>query len=270
MSDEQVDSTEIEEPKAEIQYSPIELQAMEMGWRPKTEFTGNDEDWKGAGAFIKDAELFSSLKKQDNQLKELRSVVEELRSHLTKADQAGYTRAIKELEAQRKTAMENFDIDALTKADDAYIALQKELANKTPTVVEPVQTFVPKSQEELDFEVRNGSWYNDNTPINSLMKQEAIALSKAIFAANPTLPNDKLLAELEKSMQRLHPDAFKNTKRVEPATVDAGGPTKKASSDTNLADIDPDLKAIAQSFVKQGIYKSVKDYIDEVKKSGAI
>lgn len=270
MSDESIENTEsvdndqTVETVVETQHDEIEAKALEMGWRPKSEFKGDEKDWKGAGAFVKDAELFSALRHQSTKISELEATLADVKNFMSKSEEAGYKRAIAELNNQRKEAMDSFDMERLEKVDRDYIDLQTQM-NSRSTVPEAPR----KTQAEAEFEVRNQHWYNDNTPENSNLKKEAIIVSQGIAQTQPHLTPEEHIRELEGKMKRLYPEKFKNTNRTAPSPVDSGKRTSN-KVDVDITGIPPELLASAKRFVAQGVYSSVEEYIKEAKLIGVI
>jgi hypothetical protein len=77
--EEQVQEKVVETP----QYSAKEQQALELGWRPKTEFDGDPEDWVTAGEFLKRGELFGRINSYRHEIDNLRKTVDSLKQHNT-------------------------------------------------------------------------------------------------------------------------------------------------------------------------------------------
>lgn len=246
----------------------IVAQAKEMGWRPKEEFTGSEHDWKGPGAFIKDAELFASLRKQAKEIESLQTTLQDVKVFMSKSEEVGYQKAIADVKARRKEALDTFDVEALEQADNEYIELQQELINRAPTATVETQN---KSQDELEFETRHKDWYNDNTPSNASMKREAILLSSHLAATQPELTAQEHIKVLETKIRKLYPEKFKNTNRTAPSPVDTGGKSVTANTDeVDVGTISPQMLDTAKRFVKQGVFKSVSEYLTYAKKSGVI
>ena len=244
-----------------------EQKALEMGWKPLKEFHGTKEDWKGPGAFVKDAELFGALKRQGNMIKDLKATLEDLKFQLAKCEEKGYNQALKDLEGKQKEAVESLDQEALKQANDEYLKLKEQMqisVNETGKSAAP-----SKSQEELEFETRNKDWYNEDTPENKEMKDIALSISNAILKQDPYLDIGEHIKRIENKVKLMYPNRFKNSKRTEPATVDSGG-TKKVSSTLNKNTVDENVLRTAERFVKIGIFKSIDEYLKDAKDKGII
>lgn len=242
----------------------IVSKAIEMGWKPLEQFEGPALNWKGAGAFVKDAELFAALKSQSGKISELNAALNDIKGFISKSEEAGYRRALEEVERQRHEAAQMFDIDALNKANDEYLKIQNQMANYQATHVTPVQ----KSADEAAFEARNIDWYNDLTPDNSRMKNEAILLSQALAQTQPNLTPAEHISVLESKIKKLYPERFVNSRKSEPSAVESNSPKSKNANQN--AHLSPEILATANRYVKLGVFPSVDAYVTEAKRLGVI
>jgi hypothetical protein len=88
-----------------IEVSDIEKKALELGWRPKSEFHGAEDEFIDAKEFVRRQPLFDKIEAQSRQLKTVTRTLNELKEHYTKVNEAAYNRAISELREQRKEAL---------------------------------------------------------------------------------------------------------------------------------------------------------------------
>ena len=92
--------------------------------------------------------------------------------------------------------------------------------------------------EVKDFLDRNKTWCNKDTPMNSLLFDEADALCKAV-ATEATIKGEVITLEeqlkrVEDRVKRLHPDMFENSEKQKPksvasSTVSSGSPSTLSS-----------------------------------------
>lgn len=54
------------------EYTKIELEAMDMGWRPKSEFNGDEDDFIDAKEFVRRKPLFDKIDSTTRELSNLR------------------------------------------------------------------------------------------------------------------------------------------------------------------------------------------------------
>ena len=90
----------------------VEKRAMEMGWKPRSEFDGEDDAFIDAKEFVRRAPLFEKIETQSKQLKALERSIDALKQHYTAREEAAVKNAIKSLKEQRKEALSQGDGDA--------------------------------------------------------------------------------------------------------------------------------------------------------------
>ena len=64
--------------------SPIEQKAISMGWRPKDQFEGDEEEFIDAKEFVRRQPLFDRIENQNKQLKNVTKALEALKVHYTR------------------------------------------------------------------------------------------------------------------------------------------------------------------------------------------
>ena len=84
--------------------TPIEQKAMEMGWRPKTEFEGEEDDFIDAKEFVRRKPLFDKIETQSRELKNVRKAIEALKEHYGSREKAAVQQAIDALTAAKEEA----------------------------------------------------------------------------------------------------------------------------------------------------------------------
>jgi hypothetical protein len=125
----------------------VEEQARAMGWKPLSEYNGDPRRWTDAEAFVKKGleelpvlrdqnhRLTTKLTRMGTEIGNLRNTVTEqtkavqdaIRMART-ASQAGYDRAMRELEAKRREAAQTGDIDSFDQIEEQIEALETERA----------------------------------------------------------------------------------------------------------------------------------------------
>ena len=98
--------------------TPMEQKAMEMGWRPKDEFHGDEDDFIDAKEFVRRQPLFEKIEAQNKQIKNVTKALETFKQHYTKVEQAAVERALTMLKTQRKEALSDGDGDRFELLDD--------------------------------------------------------------------------------------------------------------------------------------------------------
>jgi hypothetical protein len=241
----------------------LEDQARELGWKPKDEANLPEGFFKEAGAFLKDKEIYDTARANAKELKDVRSTLNDLKSYMSKSEEAGYKRALKELEQQQKIAVQNMDEAALEQIVQERIQVQQQMnqvVDQTPQ----------KQAEEIQFEERNKDWYNRNTEENGDMSDFAINMSAMINAKQPDLSLDQHMQKVEQAVKKAYPHRFRNQKRSEPSLVDAGTGSKSQKSSIDKSKVPAHVLRTGEKFVRENIFGSIDEYLKDCKSKGLI
>ena len=90
---EELNQEQLEQP-SEPKHSEVELRAMEMGWRPKEEYNGDEENFIDAKEFVRRKPLFDKIEHQGKQIKAVTKALEALKTHYTRVEEAAVQKAI--------------------------------------------------------------------------------------------------------------------------------------------------------------------------------
>lgn len=124
--------------------SDVEQRARDMGWVPKEEFRGPDENWKSAEDFVRIGEnympvLKERLGKLEGALTEVRGELDSKTTSLKKlADwhrgtyKRQYEKALRDIKAQKKVAVVESDIDRYDALEQQEVDLLQEAAENDP------------------------------------------------------------------------------------------------------------------------------------------
>lgn len=268
MSEEQVaeDSAveeieEVEEQSEETKQSESEIEriAVGMGWQKN--YKGDPDKFVDAETYIRRThDVNSSLRKQ---LKEIGNVVNELKSHNERVYKAEVRRLegeIATLKAERRTAIENGDVDRVDELDKK-IDESKAAVDEGRVAIQTAPTNNPVWDEWLE---ENG-WYNSDKE----MKRYADNMANEYDG----LPFPKILKLVKKDVMAEFPDKFATktaSKKATPgATVE--GAAKRTASKTSASDVkltDAQKKAM-KDFEALGVMTR-DEYIADLKKMGEI
>jgi cytochrome c556 len=85
MTDEVIVPSGTEPTEAPVEQAPqrsdIETRALEMGWRPKEEFEGSEDDFIDAKEFVRRKPLFEKIEHQSKELKQIKQALEACKGH---------------------------------------------------------------------------------------------------------------------------------------------------------------------------------------------
>lgn len=211
------------------QYSDIELKAMEMGWRPKDEFNGDETDFIDAKEFVARKPLYDKIAHQSKQMKNLTNAVEALKEHYTMVQKTEYNRALTALRNERKQAIAEGDgerVDAIEQQMDRAKEQVAEIerAAKTP-IVEEVQQVHP---ELAEWQSKN-QWY-----VSGPQYMKAFADQVGAQLAQSGMHRSDVLTEVAKRVRQEFPEKFKNPNKADAPAVGNARVTAKPAKGAEI------------------------------------
>lgn len=242
------------------QHTPVELKAMEMGWRPKEEFDGNEDDFIDAKEFVRRAPLFDKIEQQGRQLKNTIKALESFKQHYTKVKEVEYERALTTLKAQRKEALREGDPDRFDELDAQIKGVEKEAdqiraAHDIPLVKE--ERIDPAWQS---WASRN-RWYEST----GYMREYADEVGKDLHSRG--MSPAEVLKAVEVAVRKEFPHKFSNPNKANAPSVDTGASPKQSSGDKfELTDTE---RQIMNSLVRAKVLTK-EEYINDLKKAKGV
>lgn len=234
--------TQPEQKTEEKEYSPVELKAMEMGWRPKEEFHGDEEDFVDAKEFVGRKPLFDKIESVSREAKSTRKALEALQTHYTKVKETEFQNALKELKQARSQALvdgdaEKFnaideDLENIAREKDQFMTDQRNIKVQDEPSVHP---------EFAQWIARN-SWYETQPHMHAFAEQVGARLQGAVRAG--TMTPQQVLKEIEKSVREEFPNRFRNANKDKPGATESpsrSGSTQKSSAEPQLTDIERNI-----------------------------
>lgn len=241
----------------------IEDRAKEMGWRPLSEFKGDESRFVDAETFVKKGEEVlpivranakkaeEALAKANAEIAEMKDSFKEFRKYHSQTEQRALDRARKELEREMSEAVEAKDHRAVREIAADMAALSKDV--QTDDQGNPYQS--PDHAKTLNAWRGENPWFG----ADSVMTAAANAVANELEQSG--VKGAEQLAEVAKRMRAEFPHKFENANRRTPAAVEGSTPTRKPGK--TWADLPPEARAIADKWVKQGLVTKetyVKDY----------
>ena len=267
-----VEQTQEESVPEEPKFSEAEQAAIEQGWRPPSEFNEEGKEPVSAEEFLRRGELFDKIKDLRHQYKRdtsrLEDKVHELSSLIKDERKRGYEQALTDLDVQRKEAVEIGDVDTFNRVDSEYNRIREEQA-KLASQPEP-QTPEQVPQAVIEFQDRNADWFNGNTPENTSMVNQAVAIEEHLTNTQPYLTEIQRLEQTEAEIKKLYPHRFSNPKKKQPPKVEApkaeSAPSAPSKSGLQIkfSDLDDRQKAACEAFVESNPNVTVEDYLKSV------
>lgn len=241
---EDVVGTEIPGELAPGEYSEVELEAIEHGWNP--------EGVEGrrtltAEEFMDRQPLYDDLKKNKRQLRKQQEQIEALKKHMKIVDERARERAIAELKAEKREALENENYDDVIRIDE-----QIEETKNAPLVED-----TPASAEFESWREEN-DWYDENPD----MKDYADMVGTHYAGKNPTLPPSKVFEYVTNEVKTRFADKFKNPKRAQPTAVEGAvrGRAPASGKRQSERDLPEEHRQIMQTLVRGGTMTK-EDYL---------
>lgn len=239
-------------------YSPDEQRAMEFGWKPKEEWDGDPEDWVSAKQFNQRGELFSRISKLQHSLKNTEETTKKLVEHNKKLYDAGYRKALSDLKAERKEAIDNGDTSRIYQIDEQIDELKDQHVEAVKEFEKEVKVDVPEVNPAFEQWVSANSWYNQDRRLRAYadgVAQDIVTDAKA-KGVQPDF--GKLLAEVTKEVRERFPEKFQRQR--ETGSVDTGGTrsgtstTRVGSSSKSWNALPEEAKEIGMNFVRSGTF----------------
>jgi len=263
MSDEQNIELEVPENTESVKQkqptaSKYEEQALTMGWRPKEEWEGDDEDYVDAKEYVKRKSFFDKISIQSKEIKELKETLEQFKEHYSKVEEHARKQALVELKNRKKLALEEGDADAIVEIDEAiadFKLQEKDIATKAAAAKE-----VSNIPPELQAWKERNSWFGTDAEMTD--EANALAIGYKAMGKEPV----EILSLVETKIKRMYKEKFPAKKPAAP--VEGGNSGGRAGSGSANSRYNPsdEEKKIASKFVKQGIYKTVDEYYAQLKK----
>jgi len=239
----------------EIEYSDIEVKAMDEGWIPPDRFEKADKgkDFKTAEQYMENSSFFKKIDSQKKEIQDLRSTVEGITAHNDKvlkqqldAQREGFEQRIDTLEEQKIQALDEGDHREVSKIDKEIRKTEKQSAD----VVEAA----PDNSVFTNW-VSENEWYTKD----NLLMLEADDIGEKLAKAKG-LTGKALFDEVGKVVKEKYPHKFENQKRQNPASVEGGGNSPPSSSKiASDKDLTADERQIYNKFDRGGMFKNDKD-----------
>lgn len=246
MTDQAIETTEAPEPT-------VEDRARDMGWRPLSEFKGDESRFVDAETFVKKGEEVLPIIKANArkveaenaaikaEMAEMKATFGEFKKYHSQTEQRAYQRAIRDLEERQAEAVEANDLKSVR-------AITKEIADlsrdvQTDEAGTPYQS--PDHAKTLNAWKGENPWFGSD----SVMTAAANAVANELEQSG--VKGAEQLAEVAKRMRAEFPHKFENANRKTPAAVEGSTPTRKAGK--TRADLPAEARTAMDKWVKNGL-----------------
>jgi hypothetical protein len=240
--------------EATPQFTETELKALDMGWKPKEQFHGSEDDFIDAKEFVRRQPLFDKIESTNRQVKQLNAALSALQEHYSKVNESAYNRAIADLKAQRKDALSNGDGDRFEAIDDQIKEAEKQKLEletiKTPTVPEE------EHPEFKSWKARN-TWYGTTSHMRVFADEVGVRLHKQ--GKSPS----EVLAEVEKAVRAEFPNKFRNQNKDHAVQLENGRQSQPKGEAFELTDTE---RRVMNTLVRSNVMTK-EQYIADLKKA---
>ena len=241
-----------------VEYTEVELEAMEQGWTPEgVEGKRN----LSAEEFLDRKPLYDKMHKLEKQLKQQAQAVEAIKQHEKMVRERMHEEHLKELKAAKKTAFEEMDYDRVEEIDEEIYKAKKDHDNAP--AVQPVVDTQAEIQATLEEWVEKNNWYVED----KVMKRFAEGEGSDFRASNPDATFDEVLAHISKTVKKEFPEKFQNMNRTKPSSVEGSSASARRSPATakqkSVKDLPEEAIPVMKTLVRSGAFKSEQDYVND-------
>jgi hypothetical protein len=242
----------------EPQYTEIEQRALDMGWRPKDNFEGSEDDFIDAKEFVRRKPLFEKIDHQNRQIKAVTKALDEFKNHYTKVRENEFNRALNQLKEARKQAMTEGDGERFTAIDDQIKVVEQEVK-----VLQHEQT-KPAVQEEVvhpEFQ----SWKSRNPWYESTGYMRKFADDAGAQYHKSGMSPPEVLAAVEKAVRKEFPQKFVNPNKANAPLVESSSPTGGAKGKKDGFELNEQERKVMNDLVRTKVLTK-EEYISDLRR----
>jgi len=241
------------------EHSEMEHRALGMGWRPKEEWKGEEDDFIDAKEFVRRKPLFDRIDSTGQRLKKVEEALNQLASHHQQVKEVEYQRALKELRLEKRSALKEGDTTTALELEDKMDELteqrQQEVAEvKTQKSDGPSSDFV--------VWVKDNDWYLKDEEMHDFADGAANSYLHREKAKGHSLTEEMVFRHVLEKVKKAYPEKFENPNRQKASAVSSGDRSGKPAKSTYT--LSEEEEAVAKNFEKQGIMTR-DEYIKERK-----
>lgn len=244
--------------EAAPEYSKIELQAMEMGWRPLAEFEGDEDNFIDAKEFVRRKPLFDKIEGQSKEIKSVRKALEALKQHYTKVQETEYNRALAKLQEARQEAISNADGAAFDQIDKEIRNVEKQM-----DVVKQAQE-LPLVEDEPKIHPEFAAWQNKNQWYTSVGYMRTWADEYGDKLVKQGLAPSEVLRKVEEGVRKEFPHKFTNPNKQNAPFVENGKESSKGAGRSEKIELTEQEERIMNTLVRSGTITKEK-YLADLK-----
>ena len=258
----------LEQPEKEIEYTEAEQTAMAKGWKPQSEWTGNQDEWRSAKEYLDRSSFFEKINSQKRELEEMRRFQMEAKEHLRKLRESQEQDRLDKLNYQKREALEENDIQAVLATDTKIRSVEQELQNIKQ---EPqTQTYTADEDQMFNEWKDDNQWYETDPDLRIL----ADALGTSFRQANPNAQPQDVYNYVTEKVKTVNPNKFSpstNTPQSRSPNSTTQQPVRSGTKHgKTYRDLNEDQYTIGKKFVRLGLYNDIQGYVNDLVQTGEI
>lgn len=233
--------------------SPIELRAKELGWRPKEEYAGDDDDFVDAKEFVQRQPLFEKIEHQSRELKQVKKTLDALKGHYNSVRETEYQRALAALESSKAEAINDADGQRAVAIDQQIKKAEREFQR----IQQADQAPAADPAEFVSWKTKN-AWYEKDESMRLLADAYGSKL------AREGMSPPEVLDAVAKKVKAEFPHKFVNPNKANAPDVGVSGASGRSSSNERF-ELNETERTIMNNLVRSGTMTK-EQYIADLKK----
>ena len=241
---------------------PYEAKALELGWRPKEEWDGPEEDFIDAKEFVRRKPLFERIESQSKAFKELKQAFDALKNHHSKVKEVEYERALKTLKEAKKQALVAGETEQYMQIEERIEDIEtqkKEFDDSLKQIDVPAE---PTLRPEFVSWQSQNPWYGKDKAMTAYADARGVELARAGHGP------DAVLSQITKEIKQEFAHKFQNPNRNKPGAVESG--SRRTSPNDSLSAVEAAMtdeqKRIMNRLIRSGALDK-KTYLEQFKSS---
>jgi len=232
------------------EYSDIEAQAIEKGWKPEgVEGKRN----LSAEEFLDRQTLYDDLHSVKRKNKRLENDLQNVIKYQDQIRADERKKVMAELKLRKREALDEGDHDRVIEIDE-QIAEEREKAK------EDKKQSSSSVNEDFEIWVADNSWYNTDDELRA----EADVYGEVYWNKNPTKTRDEVYKAVSAYIKRSFSDKFENTRRSKPAAVDStnnSGVRKSAKTKYSEKDLSSEERDMMRTILRTTPGMTKEEYL---------
>lgn len=252
-------------PEQTPQLTEAEQRAVQLGWTPKDQWSGDPSAWRPADVWLDRGEMLRDISQLKSKLASTEKQVAEAFKRGVQMTEHRFKEEIATLRAARKEAFQEGDFDRVDKIEERIDTLkeqQKQEAKK------PQQE--PQAPPEFHVFLQRNPWYNSDKENRAI----ADGIGFSYLQTNPDAAPADLYFYVEQKMQQIMNKGAPQQKKSPPSPEggkQAAGRSPAAGGGGSLSGIEAQMsdqdRSIMNTLVKTGVFSSKDEYLKEYQKA---